>query len=127
LLERYCQKFTKPKTFVIDTVIKPFDHEDALNGDLTFGEKSVTYKKQKEYAGVYFDVTYDNSEIYRLSYEVNNPSGTMHTLGGHAASFEISQFDAEGYNGTKWEQVAITPHHTPTLGVYDVSDGKRDY
>ena len=127
LLEKYCQKFTKPKTFVIDTVIESFDHEDAIDGDLIFGDKSVTYKKQKEYAGIYFNITYDNSEVYKLSYEVNNSSGTMYTLGGHAASFEISQFDVEGFNGTKWEQVVVTPYHTPTLGVYDVPDGKRGY
>ena len=130
LLERYCQKFTKLRTFAInDTVVKPFDHENAINDNLTFNGSSVTYQKQKAYAGIYFDVTYDNSEVYKLSYEVNNPSKVISTLGGHAASFEISQFDVVGSNnnGATWTQINITPYHTPDSGVYNVPTGSQGY
>jgi hypothetical protein len=65
-----------------------------------------------KYAGFYFDIAYDSTEVYDLSYIVTIESGNMVSLGGHALSFEISKFDVykvESEEGkTKKTKLSIT-------------------
>jgi hypothetical protein len=87
---------------------------------------SATYTKTGKYAGFYFDVDYDNTEVYKLSYIVNATSGAIKSLGGHALSFEISQFDVYSVtlaaNGTISTKTKINITQRANGCIYDLPE-----